>query len=282
MVKLIRRIAIFAACAGVLGCASAPPAQRTAGDKDYLAQQRAATDVAKLVILADACVIRDVVGDDLIRRDASEGMPLKAALTLRTLLADRGSNVVSSTAYTVCAATDASVDKMPWTERWNAPKQAPPGPWLESRDENEAATAALQRAVRNRVENATGGYALRSLGLPADTLDALRKSTNAQRAWVVQLAGIDVGGGKQVSQGLWYSLLALPVTLAEGVGGSNDSSIWRGGIDSDLQRYTLALVDLEAGQLVWWKASGWTGTGTNFGAAYDAEWVLRATRPLYR
>lgn len=278
------------ACLGLLlvsACASQPPAERSATDWSYLDQQRAETDNSTLTIFADACVIRDVVGDDLVRRDASEGMPLKAGLTLRTMLADRGNTVTSSTVYTVCAATEPEVDQMPWAEGWDRAKQAPPGPWLQNPTTEQALAATLQRAVRDQVATATGGYALRPLGLSDSDLAGLRAAHGADRAWVIQLAGIDVGVGKQVSQGLWYSLLAWPATLAgafsaPGSPGQERDSIWRGGIDDDLQRYTVALVDLNSGQLVWWKASGWTDAGQNFGAAYDAEWVLRATRPMYR
>lgn len=285
--KLLRCVLAALACASLLGCATPPPPAVASSGTDYLAAQRSKTDAAKLAIVADGCVIRDVVGDNHVRLDASKGIPRNAVLHLRTLLAERGETLTGKSTYSVCAATASDVDDMPWATGRDKPVQAAPGPWLTARTPGQTPVAALHRAVRTAIEQASGGYKLRSLGLPASGLEQMRADLGAERLWVIQTAGIDVSNGKRVSEGLWYSLLALPVTLAEGLSGSRSqdddgsNSIWRAGITTDVQRYTLALVDLESGDLVWWKSSNWRDAGRNFGASFGVDWALRATRPLY-
>lgn len=267
----------------VVACATDAPQTRSTNDNRYLAEQRALTDQASLAVLADACVVRDVIGQDYIRRDASEAMPRRAALNLHTVLAERSTTVVKPTRYTVCAATDAASDTMAWAERQSGEVRETRAPWLSSRTPEQTALAALQRAVRQTIADSEPGYRLRSIGLETGALSQLRSSLNAERAWLLQLAGVDVSTGRQVGEGLIYTILGLPLAMAYQYGqrDGDDYHPTLSGVDDDVQRYTLALVDLRSGELVWWKASNWFDAGTNFGKAFDLDWALSATYPLY-
>ncbi|MBR9812714.1 hypothetical protein GYB61_02515 [bacterium] len=277
MAGLMRALMAMAAALTLAACASNTPQARSESDTNYLAQQRAITDSGPLGLLADACVIRDEIGNDFVVVGASEGMPLRPALALRSLLMERGQTVPNATVKTVCAATDAQTDTLPWAESRAHEPQAAPARTTIARSATQERAAKLQRAVFQAISKSSGGYRLRALDLSKSDASELQQDLGAKRVWAIQLAGIDVSTGKRVGQSLGYAFLSYPFVFVEPLAAEAMA-----GADDDLQRYTLALVDLEARQLVWWKASNWADPGSHFGAAYGVDWAYRATSPLYR
>lgn len=271
----IRILLVFAAGA-LVACASSSPPEPPANKPDFLAQQRAKTDAGPVGLLADACVLRDVVGGDFIVAGASEGMPYRPMVALRSLIMERGQSVPKPTITTVCAATDATTDTLAWAEsRDHEPKPAP-GRWVTTQTTSQTQAARLHRAVFETIRDSNGSYTLRALGVNTTDANDLRTALGADRAWLIQLSAVDVSSGKRVGQALGYTALTFPFFFVEPFAAAAVE-----GASDDVQRYTLALVDLKARELVWWKASKWVDPGSHFGAAYDADWAYRATSPLY-
>lgn len=249
-------------------CASSPTP-----DLRYLDQQRAKTMAQPQGLLIDTCVVRDVLtpNDHVVWSSTRRSQELAEA-SLRTALADRGADLTGRSLLTVCAQSmSRTADR--WARAAGDDIRTDPPPWAERNTKAEIlAVRSLQSAVQSTIQAADAQYRQRAIALEPAAAQVLRQRLNADRIWVLALAGIDVSPGKKISKPAMGSLLIFPVLIL----GRDLAQI----ADKDKERYVLALVDLNDRTLIWWKRSRWWPTETNFGVRYDQAWARRALEPL--
>lgn len=257
----------LAACTAV-ACASQP-----GPDLSYLDQQRAKTLAQPQGLLIDTCVVRDVLTpqDHVVWSSTRRSEDL-AETNLRAVLIDQGARLPADSLFTVCAQSQSRT-----ADRWAAAPgdavrtDAPP--WAgRNTDAERLATRALQSAVQATIRGADTQYRQRRIALSPTAANVLRQRLQADRVWVLTLAGIDVSPSKQLSKPAIGALLVFPLLIM----GDALPAI----ADKDKQRYLLALVDLKAPSLIWWRTSDWWITETNFGVRYDYTWARKALQPL--
>ena len=255
--------------AGLGGCASTPPDPASG----YLEEQRARTLPQPQALLIDSCVIRDVFAprDHVVWSSTRRSAEL-AERSLRAALNEHGATVVDDSLFTVCAQADPDATQR-WAPQPGDPVRSDPPPWANDNERAEVlAVRNLQGATQAAIRGSDRRYRKRALDLRPAAAAVLRQRLQADRVWVMTLAGIDVSPGKQLSKPLIGSLLVFPLLFL----GDDLPTI----ADKDKQRYRLALVDLRDRTLIWWRTSDWRIMETNFGANLDRRWANRALQPM--
>lgn len=275
--------------AGLIGllqaCASTP--EPVDDGSDYLAAERARVAGLPQAILGDACVVRDVSGSgDHVLRQQSLNISDAALGSLRQRLQDKGIAVPQAALPTACAGIGRVGEPPRVAPTWEADASELDTRYLTTSDSVNEGTAGLNHrllgAVGQAIKTADGDYKRRKLNLTDDDLAAARDWAGADTLWLLRIEGIDVSATKVFFAG----------------GNTNDQDCGDRRLDarqrlrceqrqedalrnSDRFSYTLALVDLGSGELVWYNNTrnvpGRPYEPSNFGSV----WAQRALSPFY-
>lgn len=266
-------------------CATTP--EPVDDGRDYLAGERAAVTGLPQSLLGDACVIRDVSGSgDHVLRQQSLAISEAALASLRQRLEDKGIVVPTAALPTVCAAVSRVGEPPRVAPTWETDVTEHDARYLTTGDAVEAelasATATLLAAMDQLLESTDGGYKRRPLNLTEDELGTARTQAGADTLWLLRVEGIDVSatkvflsGGNTVDENCGNARLSFEQRRE--CERQQDSALR----NSDRFSYTLGLIDLRSGELVWYNRTrnvpGRPYEPSNFGSV----WAQRALSPFY-
>lgn len=266
------------------GCASIGPAER-----DYMDRESARLGAEPVAVVATGCVVRDEIGGDLILRAASQRSAQALGSALAAELQRRGLETARVVTPLLCPGQllDASTHSV--AEDSDAEARDLRLPLLV--DAGLKAEPALTRAYGRIVTEVTeADVALeprrRALDLSREDADRLRRHLGARDVFVVNAGGTQVSGFKTVTLGVASSLVSIVLSGGTFI----TTTMWMDGLG-----YDLALIDLQAREIVWRKqvrgvrgdpekdgafASGWKGDYLE--PFVDSAWVAQARPAVAR
>ena len=259
MNSLARRAPVLLAVMAA-GCASVSPQQRDYYDRS--AEQLRSTPIA---VVADSCVLRDEIGEDfLLRRTALE----QGEAVLREAsgyLHRRGYRVVTQSLPFLCGAVGPHLDGVRIAETAEtkssagAPTALPIALTASSR--KPAVASAWSRLFTGVAEarSASQGNYPRAFTLGTNDGQLLQRELGTSQFWLIQYSDVDVSASKSFGVAMLTGMLTL------GLSGGASSFV---SAPVDTLGYSVMLVDLDRGKLIWAKQ-----TVERRAKKSDAAWI---------
>lgn len=280
--------AIVSAAAVIMLAACASQPKPDLKPPSYLDAERSKISGQPQAITGDACVVRDVSGsDDHILRKQTLDVSKAALASLRARLQGVGASLAKTSLPTACAGLERVGIPPRVAPTWELDAETMDMPVFTTSNAIDEDAAALNRrlvaAVDTAVQAAEGGYKRRPLELAADDLAALREQAGTSTVWVLNIVGIDVsaakgfltGGAQDPDDCRDVNLTQRERIRCEQL--AEDSLKF-----ADRFSYSLALVDLGSGEMVWFNNTRNVPGPPYEPSNYGAEWAQRALSPFYQ
>jgi hypothetical protein len=279
------RSQLFACAALILsGCVTAPTGPEV-DPEDYLdaLAQRARSEAT--VLIGDGCVISDQPGrDDIVIRDASIQIGKAAADGLQRAMEGHRAAPVAGILPGFCAGAEAlDADRrvrIADTEtRFHRNKRVRDS-FLGDRDEALSLHyyQLLERVKRRALSDSRAEYGARALELPDTTLEQIRSDAGTELAWVYRVFGIAVDDRAAARARFGTNSFSRFGTGQDGV--SEDGRILNQD-DEDTYGYVVALIDLNSGDMLWFKRSTKNLGDPRTPEVFYQSWANKALKPFF-
>lgn len=279
--SLLRPLTAAAAALLLTACATTesdgPSADDYLGD---LAQRVSANGAA---VVGDGCVISDKPGRrDVIVRDASVTIGEAAADGLTRTLSDNNAGPAPQPSPVFCAGTEAiELDRRVriGDEVRDRGRNLPLSDTVLTDIDDTTAIAwmhLLDRVKTVALSDTSSTYGARALDLPEGTAETLAGVLDHELVWVYRVFGIAVDDAAAAQARFGTSTF-------DGFGPSNvneDGSI-RNQDEEDSFGYVVALVDLPAGEILWYKRSTNNNGDPRSPERFYRSWAMQALTPFY-
>lgn len=264
-----------------IGAALALSACATTGDADrsYFDAEARRSAAQPVAIVVDACIGRDEVGEDFLLRKPSQDVAEALAKAATARLTAAGYRVSRTLIPALCnTARDPEFAGLTAVESVGGARLSlrPPFP---GRDATDPRTAAAYRQLFQLSVHPDTGPSYNDedplgrgpLKLDPGYTEVLTKALGSSKVWVVRATGAEVSMGKRLSTGLLTAVASGAVS-----GGSvvYSTALYPG------MNYSLALVDLAAGNSVWRKFVPTQPVEPTDLEKYDGEWVTAFFEPF--
>lgn len=253
----------------------------------YLDAERDKISSQPQAIAGDACVVRDVSGSsDFILRKQTLDISQAALSSLESRLGAVGASLANTRLATACAGLERVGIPPRVAQTWEREAETLDQPVFTTSGAISQNDAALNRrlvaGVDAAIEGAEGGYKRRPLDLASDDLAALRDRSGTNALWVLNIVGIDVsatkgfltGGSQDADDCRDVNLTQRERIRCEQL--AEDSLKF-----ADRFSYSLALVDLGSGEMVWFNNTRNVPGPPYEPSNYGAVWAKRALSPFY-
>lgn len=264
---------------GLAGCGLFGPSK---AERRYLEDLRGQLMVSRVAILAEGCVVRKHDDGVLVLRRDSDAIARTARGSLSARMKQHSAQFHAPDHRLLCSGLTADADAIAVVDSLDSPIERVEDlplaegaqKWLDQSSSLAEATAAVVRACgqisRNRHKPSMAWPYPKYTAISTELLSELREQLQADYLVVVQASGIDVSLGQSLGQALVTGLASSLLT---------NGAFIISTFDRDGYGYTVGLVDLKTGHLLW--SNGETElVGKPRASSFNRNWAITALDPL--